>query len=59
MKTDVLVNFSSPWLITFAFFLFVFVFLGVVVLVFRRGSTEFYKEAERTPFNEGELCERK
>lgn len=39
----------------FGLILFMGVFLGALIWVFRKGSTDFYTSMESIPFNEGEI----
>jgi cbb3-type cytochrome oxidase subunit 3 len=58
MKSQVLSNIPWPSLSIAGFFIFLLVFCGVIYWTFRKGSKEIYKNAECTPFDEGEPANR-
>ncbi len=58
MKSEVLSNIPWPSLSIAGFFIFLLVFIGVIYWTFRKGSKDIYKDAQSTPFNEGEPVNR-
>lgn len=50
LKSTALSNFDDTWLTTIAFFLFLSLFIGALVWVFRRGSNNFYDKMGNLPF---------
>ena len=53
MKSSVLANFDMTWLPLTALILFVAVFASMLLMVFRKGSSEIYQEAEQLPLTNG------
>ena len=53
MKQEVLANFPYTWLTVVGFFLFLSVFIGMIIWVFKKDSKKHFDNCSRIPF-EGE-----
>lgn len=50
MKAEVLAHFHLTWMTCAALILFFSLFVGTLIWIFRRGSTDYYKNAAQLPF---------
>ena len=56
MKSQVLANFDITWLPVTALIIFLVVFFGVLLLIFRKDSKKIYNQAESLPLeNDGDM----
>ena len=53
MKQDLLSQFPVPMVVGMAMFLFLSVFIGAILWVYRKESTVIYSEIEKLPLEEG------
>ncbi len=53
MKSQVLSNWDMPWLSSFALILFVAIFVVMLLMIFRKGSSQTYSSASALPLDEG------
>jgi cbb3-type cytochrome oxidase subunit 3 len=52
MKSAVLSNWNMPWLSSFALIIFFSIFMVMIYMITRKGSTEFYGEASQLPLKD-------
>lgn len=52
MISRTLANFDMPWLTCIGLLLFLSVFIGALLWVYRRGGNDFYENMQALPFDE-------
>lgn len=57
MKSVVMANFSQIWLPTTALILFLSVFVVMMIFIWRKSSSNIYKEVSKLPLDEGSKYE--
>ncbi len=52
MKSQVLSNWNIPWLPSLVLIMFVAIFIGMLFMIYRKGSKELYQTTGNLPLNE-------
>lgn len=53
MKQELLSQFPAPMAVGLALFIFLTVFVGLLLWVFRKGSSKVYSDIEKLPLDDG------